>query len=258
MLSGRRNEAEDALSSYRFGDLDEQGAERLFEADALPKAGIAPRAVLAKLCPALDFAKDYDPNEPRDERGRWTDGGNGEWTTSGGSATPDLSFPVFPSAPIPGLETDLRPRPRFKGVNYRPNDAMNVTLPDGANIPDPKSPTGFLMAPPRAEYSEVFSAGQAIASQSLIQNIPEIRAAVAQGGTYDYQRDSATREANSFYAASANYSVGVFMAGAGYSLNETLFISEAYALHNSSNFPSEDQMKWTEAGWRDATAGRWK
>ena len=231
LLAGRRDAAEDALSAGRFDALDDVGADRL--------------------------AKAFNPDEPRDERGRWTDGEN-KRTTEGGAGASDLSFPVSPSAPIPGLDVEGPRRPRFKGVYYLPSNAVNVTLPDGTFIANAKSPTGYLVAPPWADFRAVYAGGQAIASENAFENIAPIRAAIAQGGSFDFQRDAGTGESNSIYAAASNYSVGVFMAGAGYSLDESLIVAETYALHNSSNFLSKDRLEWIEAGWRDATAGRWK
>jgi hypothetical protein len=48
------------------------------------------------------------------------------------------------------------------------------------------------------------------------------------------------------------------MAGAGYSLQDTLNIARTYAFFNSSNYGSREQKEWTTRGWNDATAGRWK
>jgi len=86
LLAGRPCAAEDALSGGRFDAIDGPEAERLFEADVLLKAGIAPRAVLAKLVPNLEYAKEYNPDEPRDERGRWTDGESAGTISSGQDA----------------------------------------------------------------------------------------------------------------------------------------------------------------------------
>jgi hypothetical protein len=40
-----------------------------------------------------------------------------------------------------------------------PKDAVVVARPDGAPIEDQKSPTGKLMAPPKADFREVYGAG---------------------------------------------------------------------------------------------------
>jgi hypothetical protein len=45
-----------------------------------------------------------------------------------------------------------------------PKDAVIVTRPDGTTIDDPKSPTGKLMTPPRANFQEGFAAGKRIAN----------------------------------------------------------------------------------------------
>jgi hypothetical protein len=48
------------------------------------------------------------------------------------------------------------------------------------------------------------------------------------------------------------------MAGAGYTLPETLLIAKAYAFGHSSNYSAQDREEWIKRGWNDAAAGRWK
>ncbi len=74
LLAGDRLGATEALLACGVGDLDETGAEHLFAVDALIKSGAEPRDALAKIIPPMSLAK-YDPDEPRDARGRWTTGG---------------------------------------------------------------------------------------------------------------------------------------------------------------------------------------
>jgi hypothetical protein len=57
---------------------------------------------------------------------------------------------------------------------------------------DPDSTTKKLMAPPQANFQEVYAAGERIADLSLLQQIDSARTALQQFGTYDFQRDKAT------------------------------------------------------------------
>ena len=119
-------------------------------------------------------------------------------------------------------------------------------------------PPTLLIAPPHADYRQVYVAGQSIASLPPLDQIFHIRGALHQGGSYDFQRDAIRQEFQPAYTNASNYAVGVYMAGAGYSLWETQRIAETYAFFNSRNYNSKNQKDWTTAGWNDATAGRWK
>lgn len=113
------------------------------------------------------------------------------------------------------------------------------------------------MAPPHANYREVYAAGKKISDQPVSQQFLSARAALAQFGTYDFQRDKATNTHFSAYVNAANYAVGVYMAGAGYGPWETLEIAQAYALLNSSNRFSYAGKAWALIGWEDAHSGVW-
>jgi len=119
-------------------------------------------------------------------------------------------------------------------------------------------PTTPLIAPRDANYRQVYAAGKAIASAPLPVQIALIRANLRQGGTFDFQRDPVRQETQPAYANASNYAVGVYRAGAGYSLPLARGMAETYALFNSSNYGAENQAAWLEQGWRDANSGRWK
>ena len=57
----------------------------------------------------------------------------------------------------------------------------------------------------------------------------------------------------------SNYVVGVYMAGAGYSLLGTLSIGTGYAMTHSANWDSDflSHIVWWTKGWTDATSGSW-
>ncbi|MGH6811578.1 MAG: hypothetical protein ACREDM_04295 [Methylocella sp.] len=135
-----------------------------------------------------------------------------------------------------------------------PKDAIVVTRPDGTTIDDPKSLTGKLMAPPRANFQEVYSAG------TRATNLLQVDAAVGHYGRFDFQRDSATNTYYPEYKHASNYAVGVFMAGAGYTREQTSNISETFAYFYSGNYKTGmvERKYWTYRGWDDAQDGTWK
>jgi hypothetical protein len=47
------------------------------------------------------------------------------------------------------------------------------------------------------------------------------------------------------------------MAGAGCTLDVTLALAKLYALRNSSNYGTRDQLGWIKREWRDGKSGRW-
>lgn len=73
-----------------------------------------------------------------------------------------------------------------------PKDAIVVTMPDGATVADPSSNTKKPMEPPRANFEEVYAAGERLAAKSISEQFYETKAALEQFGIYDFQRDKAT------------------------------------------------------------------
>ena len=206
-------------------------------------AGVAPRELARELglSPIQFDVSKYDENQPRVPAGSGRE--SGQWTSGDAS----------------GSRAD-RGRSAAGAVPDLPKDAIVVTRPDGATIDDPKSPTKKLMAPPRANFVEVYAAGEEIADWPLMQQIDPARTALQQGGTYDFQRDEATNTWFSEYVHAANYAVGVYMAGAGYGLYESLAFAQAYAVFNSSNAFDDNykERKWKIKGWEDAHRGDWR
>ncbi len=141
-----------------------------------------------------------------------------------------------------------------------PKDAVIVKKPDGATIYDPQSPIGKLVAPPYANFYDVYAAGQKIKDKSYTQQLDPARSALQQFGTFDYQRDKATNTNFKEYVPAANYAVGVYMAGAGYALEATYTLAQTYALFYSSNrFDYGTRGRpWIKTGWDDATKGVWQ
>jgi hypothetical protein len=189
----------------------------------------------------------FNDNELRVPRGNGRE--SGEWT-SGIETGSGSSSPSSTRAERRGYTRDKR----------LPADAIVVKYPDGTPLEDSASPTGKLMAPPRANYQEVYAAGQAIANVHTPFDVPDIAAALDHGGKFDFQRDRSTRILNSNYVHASNYSVGVYMAGAGYSVADTIRISQGFSVFESSNHATdkEDQIAWTTRGWNDAHRDVWR
>jgi hypothetical protein len=226
---------------------DDEAPFRLFLGDKLLAEGLTPRELI-KACGLdtgpLDLLKsDHDADQPRVPAGN-PDGG--QWAAA--DASPSTVDEVKPGTEFVA----------YKPVHGLPDDAAVVTPPDGKPIEDGDSKTKNLMAPSRADYRQVYAAGHAIASLPLLSQVPAIRAAVAQGGTYDFQRDPTKGYFYDTYTNASNYAVGVYMSGAGHSLAATKAAAETYALFYSSNYGSAKAIHWIERGWRDATAGRWQ
>lgn len=245
----------------------------------------------------LDLRKaGYNPDESRipagsPDGGQWTDDGAGSGaadygpptirpsTSAGpiegdyGSSTPPGGEPSSAAGTIhgggeasgistapPGGEP-----PASAGIifaNYRvikepPSDARVVVPPDGTPILN-GDPSQLLIAPPHADYREIYGAGQAIAEFPPWKQYGYVRAAIGQEGRYDFQRDVANQNFYQAYTPAANYAVGFYMAGAGYTLDTTLALAKLYALRNSSNYGTQDQLGWIKRGWRDAKSGRWQ
>jgi hypothetical protein len=274
----RRGENELAAIEIALSGLpplpDAEGASaRLLLGEGLLAEGLAP-CELIKACgldlTALDFLKaGFSPDQPRvpagnPDGGRWTSGEAPSVAAGGGagSSTSPAGQPSSAAAETSARGVD-RVDPNIEFVGYTPapglpHDAVIVRTPDGRTIADPDSDTKKLMAPPSAHFREVYAAGRAISEVPLLSQISMIRSALAHGGTYDFQRDPATGLFHDAYTNASNYGVGVFMAGAGYSLSGTEFLAESYAFLFSSNFGSGRTMKWIARGWHDATAGDWK
>lgn len=123
-------------------------------------------------------------------------------------------------------------------------------LPDGSNIPDDKSPTGYLMSPV-ADLGPVAAAARKVGAEYLAMlNNPQaangaslylfasLALNVGQGGVFDYQR-----QGNPFtgftqlsqFRNVADFNVGLFCQQVGLSLDETLRIAGIYAGVFSNN-----------------------
>ena len=103
-------------------------------------------------------------------------------------------------------------------------------------------------APPSANFCAEEAAGK-----NNGKNPWAMGSAVGQNGQFDYQRSG-----GNFYPAytnAANYGVGVYMYGAGFSEWEMDAVGGAYSFFNSSNANAASQTKWWHNGWQAASSG---
>jgi len=113
-------------------------------------------------------------------------------------------------------------------------------------------------APPGTNFSDVYDT----AVNSGIVGVPNTgftnysagKASIAQFGTYDYQRNAATNSFIPAYTDAANFAVGVYMSGAGFS--STWLVGQAYAITHSANAGAPKQARLWMAGWEAANSGK--
>jgi RHS repeat-associated protein len=131
-------------------------------------------------------------------------------------------------------ERRLQP-PTYTRSNTLPPGATRFTAPGGLTF----------WIPPGVDWCEEYAAAQKNGLNPLAVN-----SAVGQGGTYDYRRDPIKRVVYSPLKDAANYSVGVYMKGAGYPRWVTVVIGEAYGITHSSNYDWKKSGSWGKL-WRD-------
>lgn len=168
---------------------------------------------------------------------------------------------VVPASKDPQFHKEQQDRP-----------GQRVVLPNGRPIPDPYSPTGYLMSPSQ-DLSDVAKAGRRARDRFAILGVidpiaavekgyREFSEAIGQGGVYDYQRKKNKESKDGFiqlrqFRDVANFNVGLFCQQAGLPLEVTLRIAQLYAAKNSSNYkPNEpygleqQTREFIEAGFR--------
>ena len=74
-------------------------------------------------------------------------------------------------------------------------------------------------------------------------------------GKFDFQRDYKEKTFIAQYTNSANFAVGVYLAGAGYSLESAIGIAGRFANMFSSNAGDPNQVKFWILGWKAAKSG---
>ncbi len=227
----------------------------------------------------------YNPDQPRDEFGRWTDAEQAAPASGpvAGSGSQRIRLADAGGLINPGVMSDVSPFPVASGSSDAQGDPAapgnrskaiptDVVLPDGSTIPDSKSPSGNLRSP-TADLSAVARAGRETGAtfRMLLENsndpsvalgffVGSLRRDLAQGGTFDYQRDGTNSLPT--YRHISNFNVGLYNQQAGLSLNDTLTIAGAYA-KNFSNNPGprdsyglpEEQRRFMELGYRAGQSG---
>jgi hypothetical protein len=79
--------------------------------------------------------------------------------------------------------------------------------------------------------------------------------AIGQFGRFDFQRKESEGIFIKPYTNASNFAVGVYMRGAGFSLEETKFIAGLYAFMKSSNAGDPEPSVWWTNGWHAADLG---
>ena len=234
------------LAQMGLPDIVKDAAYRLALAAELIDAGVAPRELAQELgfdVPAGLGKYNYNPNEARVSAGSGR--ASGDWTFADAGT---VMSGVASAYVATHTEKEINVVPGL------PKDAVVVARPHGTPIEDQKSATGKLMAPPKADFREVYAAGASAKSY----DVEAMYEALGHFGTFDFQRD---RGSNSFYAGyvhASNYAVGVYMAGAGYDKWTSVKIAETYGFFGSSNKYSSAGKEWIERGWDDAKQGAWQ
>jgi hypothetical protein len=140
-----------------------------------------------------------------------------------------------------GLFT-LDPRDPIKIVRVPPPSSVLQTAPDGQSF----------LVPYWADLCAVYLAGKANGGA----NIPGTLSAVGPYGTYDFQRSGGSfwSGGGTFYPAYTNashFGVGVFLAGAGFTYDQTLNAGYLFSMGYSSGNQGV-QGQWWANGWNYA------
>ncbi len=130
-------------------------------------------------------------------------------------------------------------------------------LPIARVYGEPKDAVHYLtsekqafLAPPSANWQAVYDDGK----ENGRDPVAALKA-IGHYGTYDFQRDEKQNLFYDEYKHTANYAVGVYMRGAGFSLPMTKIIAGGFARSMSSNAGDPKQSTWWVNGWKDADSG---
>jgi uncharacterized protein RhaS with RHS repeats len=105
-------------------------------------------------------------------------------------------------------------------------------------------------APPGTTFTDVLRSGKANGWSPA-----GINKNVGHWGAFDFQRDTAMNQFTRAYTDAANFAVGVYMQGAGYSRASTIRVASTFAAAFSSNAGDPNQAKYWMSGWDAANAG---
>jgi RHS repeat-associated protein len=144
--------------------------------------------------------------------------------------------------PLSGIDPNGLAKAPIKVVDSTPSNACTCKF--GGET---------FSAPPGTDFKAIAEAGKGHWGEPR-----EIIRRIGQGGTYDLQRDMSRNEFYSAYTPVANFAVGLWMHGTGYSLPTTLVGGIGYGAVKSSNFSAEtvaEWSKWWSMGWVAAEYG---
>jgi hypothetical protein len=173
----------------------------------------------------------------------------------GSSARQGIAPPTEPPSNDLDLEKEFQAWPGVK-----------VTLPNGDGIRDPKSPTGYVMAPFN-DLKSVAEAGKRAQLDFALSPVATLRHYLGQGGMFDYQRRRYAFGKEEFtqlrqFRNISNVNVGLFCRKLGLPLWVTLTLAGEYASRNSSNAKSDEPYgldaqtrEYIEKGWNIGDSG---
>jgi guanyl-specific ribonuclease Sa len=185
----------------------------------------------------------YNPNEPRDSRGRWTTGGT----------TPELP-------PKPFIGTYMDWARYFDALAWHDSivaaaeagPTIDVILPDGKSKP--------IAVPPGYFPDETARIGESLANLPLGVKEAKMYELVQRGGPMDYQRPDGVNVDKRLIPI-ANYNYGVLAAAAGYSDRQAVVAAGIYNTTGTGNkegpyFTNKHYYPMIAAGLRDYRAGK--
>jgi hypothetical protein len=133
----------------------------------------------------------------------------------------------------------MLPRPSINIVHGSPENACTCSS-GGKNF----------SAPPGTNYNDVFAAGQNGGYNPFAAD-----SAIGHFGTYDFQRNYMNNTFTGAYTDASNFSVGVYMRGAGFGREQTFAIGSAFARTMSKNAGAAAMADYWNAGWDAANSG---
>jgi RHS repeat-associated protein len=131
-------------------------------------------------------------------------------------------------------ERQLQP-PKYTVSSGLPPGATQYTSPGGVTFWIPSGASWCK------EYAD---------AQKNRRNPFAVASAIGQGGTYDYQRDPIKHVVYTRLQDGANFSVGVYMKGAGYPRWATVVVGAGYGITHSNNASWQQAKSWGKL-WRD-------
>ena len=155
---------------------------------------------------------------------------------------------------------DLFERQSYQPDPQWPADAAPVRRPDGSIIadenPGAEAKLAALHAPEKADFRQVCETGESIAGMNPWEQMKPGWAAIGQGGSFDFQRDNRTMRFIPAYAHASHYAAGVFLAGAGFTERQAIFIFRSFTPFESSA-AAREEILWIRRGWADGAMGTW-